>query len=109
MEIKDKEVELHVKVTVDDVDQAVRDWFASRGFTGSPNRWVKMREKKPPTNWIYLLSMLDHDQRWVMVAEWNKQAETWESIQTGEPFHEDEMERVQAWMQLPEPYREDNV
>lgn len=107
MEIENKGMELHVKVTADDVDQAVKDWFASRGFVASPRKWVKMSERKPGKSWIFLLSMLDHEQRWVIPAQWNATSEAWESVQTGAQFHEEEMELVQAWMELPEPYRED--
>ena len=45
----------------------------------------------------------------VIPAQWNAVNEVWESVQTGAQFHEDEMELVQAWMELPEPYREDDA
>lgn len=108
MEIENKGMELHVRVTAEDVDQAVKDWFASRGFVASPRKWVKMSERKPGRNWLFLVSMLErkNNVRWVIPAQWNATSEAWESIQTGAQFHEDEMERVQAWMELPEPYRE---
>ena len=40
-------MEIHVKITVEDGDQAVKDWFANRGLTSTQSKWVKTSEKKP--------------------------------------------------------------
>lgn len=70
MKIESSGMEIHVKITVEDVDQAVKDWFASRGFTATQSKWVKTSEKKPTKEGVYIISCVTHNCPWVTVAVW---------------------------------------
>lgn len=106
MKLESSGMEIHVKITAEDVDQAVKDWFASRGFTATPRKWVKTSEKKPTKEGVYIISCITHNCPWVTVAVWETKLQNWVCPGTEEEWSENARGMVVAWMGLPGPYRE---
>lgn len=107
MKLENNGLEIHVKITADDVDRAVKDWFASRGFAATPRKWVKTSEKKPTREGIYIISCVTHNRPWVTIATWKSNLQNWVCPGSEEEWSENARGMVVAWMEMPEPYWED--
>lgn len=107
MELKNDGMNIRLHVTAEDVDQAVRNWFSSRGFVDRCRRWRMIEHSYPDTDRVCIISINDRGLRYVRVAEWSKRLMAWLDPFNGTPVNEDTAGKIVAWMDLPEPYLED--